>query len=56
MGLHDDAQDPKPPGADFPSVFENEWLVQRRRILFMTLMSWFVPSLSCPPYKPKGFR
>lgn len=43
MGLHDDARDPKPMGADFPTIFENEWLIQRRRILFMTLMSWFVP-------------
>lgn len=40
--MHDDARDPKPMGADFPTIFENEWLVQRRRILFMTLLSWFV--------------
>lgn len=42
MGMHDDARDPKPKSADFATIFENEWLVQRRRILFMTLMSWFV--------------
>lgn len=38
--MHDDALDPKPAGADFATIFENDWLIQRRRILFMTLTSW----------------
>lgn len=49
--MHDDARDPKPMGADFPTIFENEWFVQRRRILFMTLISWFVYLLP----RGKGF-
>ncbi|SPO05691.1 uncharacterized protein DNG_08378 [Cephalotrichum gorgonifer] len=53
IGLHDDALDPKPASSDLPAIFENEWHLQRRRILFMVLLSWdihYAAILGRPPF------
>ncbi|KAK4155044.1 OMPdecase-domain-containing protein [Chaetomidium leptoderma] len=43
IGLHRDSLDPKPrAGAGAEAVLENQWVIQRRRKTWMTLVSWDV--------------
>jgi hypothetical protein len=43
LGMHRDALDPKPAGTGVESLLETQWLVERRRRLYMVLAIWFVP-------------
>ncbi|KAK3297982.1 uncharacterized protein B0H64DRAFT_358150 [Chaetomium fimeti] len=40
IGLHRDNLDPKPVGGDAEAVLENQWQVQRRRVMWMVLVMW----------------
>lgn len=40
IGLHRDSLDPKPASNDIEDVLDNQWLIQRRRRLWMTLVGW----------------
>ncbi|KAK1963876.1 fungal-specific transcription factor domain-containing protein [Colletotrichum sublineola] len=40
IGMHRDSLDPSPDSADTGDVLENMWLIQRRRKLYMVLMTW----------------
>ncbi|KXX73837.1 Multidrug resistance regulator 1 [Madurella mycetomatis] len=40
IGLHRDALDPKPEGDSVEAVLENQWEIQRRRRVWMTLVVW----------------
>ncbi|KAL1881989.1 hypothetical protein VTK73DRAFT_3318 [Phialemonium thermophilum] len=42
IGLHRDSLDPKPASDDAEAVLENQWEIQRRRRLWMLLVSWDV--------------
>lgn len=38
--MHRDSLDPQPASGDTEDVLENMWLIQRRRKLYMVLMTW----------------
>ncbi|EAQ86944.1 hypothetical protein CHGG_08197 [Chaetomium globosum CBS 148.51] len=40
IGLHRDSRDPKPASDDAEAVLENQWQVQRRRMMWMMLILW----------------
>ncbi|KAJ4306692.1 hypothetical protein N0V88_000056 [Collariella sp. IMI 366227] len=40
LGLHSDAQDPKPAGDSAEAVLDNQWEIQRRRKTWMTGVGW----------------
>lgn len=40
IGLHRDSMDPRPASSDVGDVLENQWLIQRRRRLWVTLVGW----------------
>ncbi|KAK2020804.1 fungal-specific transcription factor domain-containing protein [Colletotrichum zoysiae] len=40
IGMHRDSLDPSPNGDDTGDILENMWLIQRRRKLYMVLMTW----------------
>lgn len=40
--MHRDALDPKPTDLDVKTVLENQWLIQRRRKMYMVLVIWYV--------------
>ncbi|KAF6840475.1 fungal specific transcription factor domain-containing protein [Colletotrichum plurivorum] len=40
IGMHRDSLDPQPASGDTEDVLENMWLIQRRRKLYMVLMTW----------------
>ncbi|KAK0634675.1 humps family-domain-containing protein [Bombardia bombarda] len=42
IGLHRDSLDPKPRTEDSEAVLENQWEIQRRRKLWITLVGWDV--------------
>ncbi|GAB1313589.1 Multidrug resistance regulator 1 [Madurella fahalii] len=42
IGLHRDALDPKPRGDSAEAVLENQWEIQHRRRVWMTLVMWDV--------------
>lgn len=42
VGLHRNSMDPKPWAQTVEAVLENQWEIQRRRRLWMTLISWDV--------------
>lgn len=41
--MHRDDLDPRPADSSAESALENQWLVQRRRKLYMVLTIWYVP-------------
>ena len=43
--MHTDCLDPKPKGSSMEAMRENDWLIQRRRGMYMTLVTWYDPSL-----------
>ena len=42
LGFHRDNLDPKPKDSSIESILENQWLVQRRRKMYMYLVTWYV--------------
>lgn len=38
--MHRDSLDPSPASDDTGDMLENMWLIQRRRKLYMVLMTW----------------
>ena len=42
LGMHRDSLDPKPVDSSAEAALENEWLIQRRRRLYMVLTTWLV--------------
>lgn len=40
LGMHSDALDPKPEGPSAEAALENQWLVQRRRKMYLILWMW----------------
>ncbi|KAF0331089.1 fungal specific transcription factor domain-containing protein [Colletotrichum asianum] len=40
IGMHRDSLDPQPVSGETEDVLENMWLIQRRRKLYMVLMTW----------------
>lgn len=40
LGMHSDGLDPKPVGGSAEAALENQWLVQRRRKMYMILYMW----------------
>ena len=45
LGMHTDSLDPKPKDTSMESMRENDWLIQRRRGMYMTLATWYDPPL-----------
>ncbi|KAM0330498.1 hypothetical protein ACHAQA_003443 [Verticillium albo-atrum] len=43
IGMHRDGLDPQPASDAIEDVLENQWLIQRRRRLYMVLMMWKTP-------------
>lgn len=58
LGMHRDSLDPKPVDSTAEAALENEWLIQRRRKMFMVLALWSVlptlrtTNLICNPFYP----
>ncbi|KAG7107800.1 Oleate activated transcription factor 3 like protein [Verticillium longisporum] len=42
IGMHKDALDPQPASDSTEDILENQWLIQRRRRVYMVLMMWDV--------------
>ena len=42
LGMHRDSLDPKPKDDSVESILENQWHIQRRRKVYMTLVIWCV--------------
>lgn len=42
LGMHRDSLDPKPVDPSAEAALENEWLIQRRRKMYMILCIWSV--------------
>ena len=42
LGMHAEALDPKPEDDSLASVLENQWMIQRRRKLYMCMVGWDV--------------
>jgi hypothetical protein len=40
LGFHRDNLDPKPKESSIESILENQWLIQRRRKMYMYLVTW----------------
>nr|RBR02174.1 hypothetical protein FVER53263_04827 [Fusarium verticillioides] len=40
LGMHRDSLDPKPKDASVESILENQWLIQRRRRIYILLAIW----------------
>ncbi|KAK2590122.1 hypothetical protein QQS21_012202 [Conoideocrella luteorostrata] len=40
LGMHRDSLDPKPTGTNLENVLENQWLIERRRKLYLILAIW----------------
>ncbi|KHO01940.1 uncharacterized protein MAM_00941 [Metarhizium album ARSEF 1941] len=51
LGMHRDSLDPEATETSLESVLENQWLIERRRKMYMILAMWYAASLSTPhPY------
>jgi hypothetical protein len=56
LGMHRDNFDSNPIGKSLEEVLENQWLIERRRKVYMVLATWYVPNpyraSKTPTYSP----
>lgn len=48
LGMDRDSLDPKPTETSLETVIENQWLIERRRKMYMILAMWYVALPPCP--------
>ncbi|KAE9575870.1 hypothetical protein CGMCC3_g8108 [Colletotrichum fructicola] len=53
IGMHRDSLDPQPVSGETEDVLENMWLIQRRRKLYMVLMTWDIHYTPLPKDRRK---